>query len=602
MSNLFEFISLLITTLLILFIYLAIGKIKGKDQIKAAFNFCLICLLICCCGLLLQLSFSKYLNIPGIYFDYFVYIGTCFLPVAFLFTGIIFANTKITFKKRYLLLFIVPILSLIILWTNDYHNLFYQHYSVNIKESIYGGYKIIHDLYSYALLLIGMIYLIFYSIKNAGLFSKQSILICIGALIPLLINILATFGFINISIYITPISFGFTMIFFSLAIFKFSFLKVAPIALQRIVDRMSDAYLVLNEENKITDLNSTFTRIFNIPSSKLRNMDIFDLLKSSSEFQLDDLKLAEAIKKINGNSNTISFDEHFKKIDKYFHIEINGIYSKENFLGTLILLKDITQHTTDMQTIRNNQDMLIEKERLASLGQMIGGIAHNLKTPIMSIAGAAEGLSDLINEYDNSIEDPNVNFKDHHEIASDMREWIVKTKNYLEYMSDVITAVKGQAVNFADNTSNGFTVDELVKHVDILMKHELKNALIDLNTHVDVNLKTEVGGNINSLVQVVNNIISNAIQAYKGEPNKVIDFSLYKENNKLIVEIKDYAGGLPEDVKSKLFKEMVTTKGKNGTGLGLFMSYSNIRAHFNGNLRFESETGKGTAFFIEIPL
>lgn len=220
----------------------------------------------------------------------------------------------------------------------------------------------------------------------------------------------------------------------------------------------------------------------------------------------------------------------------------------------------------------------------------------------MSIAGAAEGLSDLINEYDNSIEDPKVNFKDHHEIASDMREWVSKTRVHLEYMSDVITAVKGQAVNFADNTSNGFTVDELVKHVDILMKHELKNALIDLNTHVDVNLKTEVGGNINSLVQVVNNIISNAIQAYKGEPNKTIDFSLYKENNKLIVEIKDYAGGLPEDVKSKLFKEMVTTKGKNGTGLGLFMSYSNIRAHFNGNLRFESETGKGTAFFIEIPL
>ena len=60
--------------------------------------------------------------------------------------------------------------------------------------------------------------------------------------------------------------------------------------------------------------------------------------------------------------------------------------------------------------------------------------------------------------------------------------------------------------------------------------------------------------------------------------------------------------GLPNSVKEKLFKEMITTKGKNGTGLGLFMSYSNIRAHFNGNIRFESEEGKGSTFYIELPI
>lgn len=76
--------------------------------------------------------------------------------------------------------------------------------------------------------------------------------------------------------------------------------------------------------------------------------------------------------------------------------------------------------------IKGNQDMLMEKERLASLGQLIGGISHNLKTPIMSISGAAEGLTDLINEYDASIGDPEVTNDDHHAIANDMREWITK--------------------------------------------------------------------------------------------------------------------------------------------------------------------------------
>ena len=75
----------------------------------------------------------------------------------------------------------------------------------------------------------------------------------------------------------------------------------------------------------------------------------------------------------------------------------------------------------------------------------------------------------------------------------------------------------------------------------------------------------------------------------------------YSENN-LVFTIQDYGSGIPKKVKDKLFKEMITTKGKNGTGLGLFMSYSNIRAHFNGNMTFESEEGKGTKFIITIPM
>lgn len=257
-----------------------------------------------------------------------------------------------------------------------------------------------------------------------------------------------------------------------------------------------------------------------------------------------------------------------------------------------------------MKTIKDNQDMLIEKERLASLGQMIGGIAHNLKTPIMSISGAAEGLSDLINEYDSSIEDPEVNFQDHHEIAGDMKEWIEKIKTHLSYMSDVITAIKGQAVAFSEQASNGFTIRELINYVDILMKHELKNALINLNTQANLDVNTSVKGNINSLVQVINNIISNAIQAYQsqGKTNENINFTIYRKNTNIVFEIEDFAGGLPEKVQEKLFKEMITTKGKNGTGLGLFMSYSNIRAHFSGNLRYKTEKGKGTSFYVEIPM
>ena len=133
------------------------------------------------------------------------------------------------------------------------------------------------------------------------------------------------------------------------------------------------------------------------------------------------------------------------------------------------------------------------------------------------------------------------------------------------------------------------------------MKHELKNALVDLDIHMLVDPSISIKGNINSFVQVLNNMISNAIQAYNGKQNQKIDFTIDRKGNDIQFSIQDYGSGIPDSVQDKLFKEMITTKGKNGTGLGLFMSYSNIRAHFNGNITFESKEGFGTKFIISIP-
>ena len=254
-----------------------------------------------------------------------------------------------------------------------------------------------------------------------------------------------------------------------------------------------------------------------------------------------------------------------------------------------------------MQNLEKNQNTLMERERLASLGQMIGGIAHNLKTPIMSIAGAADGLEDLITEYKESIDDPEVTKEDHHAIANDMSSWISKIRTYDSYMSDVITAVKGQAVNMNDEKPILFTVKELLNRVNILMKHELKNALVTLNIDYKVDENTQLVGNINSLVQVLNNLISNAIQSYNGKPNQTIDLVIDSKDDKLLISVIDHGSGIPKEVQAKLFTQMITTKGQKGTGLGLFMSYSTIKGHFKGDMNFESEVGKGTRFNIILP-
>ena len=110
-----------------------------------------------------------------------------------------------------------------------------------------------------------------------------------------------------------------------------------------------------------------------------------------------------------------------------------------------------------------------------------------------------------------------------------------------------------------------------------------------------------LNGNINSLVQVLNNLISNAIQSYNKQPNKSIDLSAKIEGNNITISVRDYGPGIPESVKNKLFKEMITTKGKEGTGLGVFMSYSMIKAKFNGDMKFKT-SNEGTEFIIYLPI
>ena len=581
----------------------SILKSKSKKQIKKIFSFNLICLLICTIGQITQILFSQKLGIKPIYFDYFVYIGTCFLPISVYFTGLSFENTKIQFKKKYIVLFIIPIISLLILWTNDYHHLFYKQYSTSIADTVYGPYMVIHNIYSYILLGLGIIYMLKFSIKNSGFFSKQSLLIVLGVSVPVIVNILGTFKIIPMSIYVTPITFTITIICCAIAIFKFQFLNVTPIALQKIVDRISDGYVVLDDNNVITDFNKTFLDIFKLSSDDIRSKNFIKLLQSKEVNRQAIVKIDKSIEKANETETTVSFEQHFSEIKKYFKIEITPINSDNTSLGTLFLFKDITQHKEDMETIRNNQDILMERERLAGLGQLIGGIAHNLKTPIMSIAGATQGLENLIKEYDESIDDPLVNSQDHHDIAKDMEAWIPKIRAHLEYMSDIITTVKGQAVaSLSTDDSEEFTISELVKRVNILMKHELKNAYIYLNILMKVDENTVIDGNVNVLVQVVNNIISNAIQAYDGKHDQNIQFEISQKENNMIFSITDFAGGLSKEVQDRLFKEMVTTKGKNGTGLGLYMSYSNIKAHFGGDITYKTEEGKGTTFNIVIPI
>ncbi len=594
-------ILLIIAVIFLFYMIRFLNKSEKKKNTVKLFTTIFKLMLLWNTALLLQNLLAKPLDIKPIYFDYIAYIGIIFLPVYLYLTARSFSNPKFKIKNYHMFLFIIPIISTVILWTNDFHNLFYTEYSILVNEATFGSYFNIHTFYTYVLIAISLIILLKHSIKQNHKISAQSLLFLLAIAAPVAINLVGMLNLMPVTIYMTPISFTISTLLIFIGIFKFDFLNINTIALNLIVNSISDSYIVLDQEMNITSCNKSFLDTFSINKKNFINKNIFSVIKSKEE--KDSLKIT--LELIASNNQTINIQKHYEEIDKYFSVDISPILKDDVLVGILIFLKDITQIEHDKIQIKNNQNMLIERERLASLGQMVGGIAHNLKTPIFSISGGLEGLGDLVTEFDESIEDDNVNDQDMHDIAKDMRTWITKLKGHTSYMSDVITAVKGQASKFADEQAVDFNVAELFQHVKLLMQHEIKHTLSTLNISNDVDDSIVINGNINSLVQVINNLISNSIEGYsKTNRDKIINLNAkYNEKyDSVIISVQDFGSGLPEIVQEKLFKEMITTKGKNGTGLGLFMSYSNIKAHFKGDMTFETEKDKGTTFFIKIPV
>ncbi len=598
------FLLVLTAIFFITFLAAIVQRMRNKQLIHRAFFVLMLTVLVWAVGALFMLADSLQNRPIQVWTVDLAYIGLILTPVAIFYVGIIYARTTLKLSPIHLLSLVVPTLSLILLLTNSRHHLFYRYYQYDqlTEAAALGPYFMIHTAYSYLCIFAGMLFLAYFSAKNAGFFSRQSIFIMSGVVISFVFNILVTFQVIDAAFHGTVIAFSLSCSLFYLAIFKFDFLSIVPIALQTVVDHISDSFLVFDQKDFLIDYNKPFVDTFASEIEISRKMSLDEMTKRVAKNE-SLYKLLSRFQKMIGQHKRLNIEQSLI-IDgktRHFSIEVTPLFNQGQFMSTIVLLKDITQIREAVESLQRNHEILMEKERLASLGQLIGGIAHNLKTPIMSISGGIEGIKDLVDEYRDSVGDSTVTPQDHREIAREMMVWIDKIKPHCAYMSDIITTVKGQAAQFNTTDEMAFTLDELIHRVDLLMKHELKRYHCILNVRYLTSNLIEMKGEINSLVQIFDNLIINALQSYNGQQGQV-DMTIQEQDNQITFELRDYGDGISETVKDKLFREMVTTKGKMGTGLGLYMSHATIRGKFGGRMWFESETGQGTTFFISLPI
>ena len=114
---------------------------------------------------------------------------------------------------------------------------------------------------------------------------------------------------------------------------------------------------------------------------------------------------------------------------RYYSVELTPVFIRGRLGGVIALFENVTSLKEEMQKEKENLSRELERQRLASLGQMIGSISHSMKTPIMAISGSTESLDNLVTEYETSIGDEEVTEEDHREIAGEMRDWIRKIRD-----------------------------------------------------------------------------------------------------------------------------------------------------------------------------
>lgn len=585
---------------LLIFTGIIILKITHKKQLHYSFLVSLLLVLLWLIGSFFETYMQEYYGYRTMKFGWLWGIGLSFVPISLLLNGNIFAKTEIKFNKRYMLLLIVPLITYIMILTNDTHQLFITKFGSFGDEIIYGKYFFVHSIYSYTCVMIGLYYFLYFSIKNAGFFSRQSILIFIGSMIPFIVNLLFTLKIVRLPSYATALSFSFCIIFYSLAILKYKFLNVLPIALQNVVDHISDSYIIINEDLEVIDYNKTFTDTFKGVIDIKRKDNLIHAVNSNDTANVESAKLHGYIKEAIENRKTVSFEKHIvaNNFDKHFLIEITPILSQDQLIGIIVLLKDITQHKKDLELIQQTQKQLVERERLASLGELAGGVAHDINSPLSAIQSGMYLIQKLTQKC-SSLLDNDVLSDDVKKCFQDIDKCIQTNNSASQKIVKIVNSVRNHTRNLSGENEQDFYIKDVVEDLKVLLNHQLKQNNCELE--ITEEERDLIKGDPGKLSQVLTNLVVNAMQAYDSNQGR-IEIKIGRKEENALIRVSDNAGGIPEAFRDGIFKNILTTKGTQGTGLGLYFSYSIITGHFGGDMWFESEEGKGTTFFILIPM
>jgi len=511
------------------------------------------------------------------------YIGISFGTLVWFIMVLQYTNRQAVLRKWVIaLLAVVPVLTFVSHYTNEWHHLFYKSMSLDESEgfplvSLVAGplYKL-HVAYAYILFFIGM-GLLFLMYKNSeSPFRKQIALMMIGSCGPYAITGIYLSGMLNTPIDISPFGFLFSGVFYLWAIYQTNLLKLAPLALQKVFESMKDAVIVFDLDNRITNFNQSARQIIRGLSEK----KVIGQSAAHIFHQYPDL--LEKIMKVPSVENKVTISGS----SEFYDVYVSYVRDRsQKPVGKMLLLSDVTETVLVEEMLRTNARQLSELN--AFKDKMFTVVAHDIRNPLAVLVNLMELLRDemlVCGQY-------------HKEIVHEMELQIQNTFSLAESLLDWFRSQR-EGMMFNPVICN---LSQAVQaNVSLLNVHSAGKRI---QIHTSFSNDTFVYADKSMLDLIIRNLLTNAIKFSDYGGN--IQISGAQTEDEVVISVRNIVkGGSPDQMNRLLQNDdpvsQMGTAGERGTGLGLALCKEFVRMN-GGAIWVESTPDRGSMVSFSVP-
>ncbi|ULH17614.1 PAS domain S-box protein (plasmid) [Deinococcus sp. KNUC1210] len=293
--------------------------------------------------------------------------------------------------------------------------------------------------------------------------------------------------------------------------------------------------------------------------------------------------------------------DHVRKDGSVFPVEVHLTLIEVGGRRMMLSVeRDITERRAAEAALTASQQQVLSSERLASLGRLTAGLAHEINTPLAATMNCHRILQTLLSEYQQSIGNPEVTDTDHREIAAEALQALQEAGRTTARIGEFIRQMRGHTRDSAGGTSV-FDVFRLASDTLAMVAHEARSASVALELERPHNAVT-LSGDPGRFTQVLTNLVINAIHACEDQPRRGRVLVRLVGTDPLRLEVEDNGHGMSAEVMGRIFQPMFTTKGVGrGTGLGLSIVRDIMEGQFGGTISVMSQPNHGTTFTAAFP-
>ncbi len=284
------------------------------------------------------------------------YIGVVAVPTLFLIFTLIFTHQETLLTRHIVLfLFVEPILTLGLLWTNQFHAFVFRPVNpldlatVPVIQLTHGPWYFVNVIYSYIVILIGLLTLLYAMMRAGPLLKNQYLTILLASVIPWGTSVYVEYTGFASHVDWTPVMFGLSSILFTYSVFRNRFMDIIPVARSRLIESMSDGILVLDMQNRVVDINPAMETMLGHKPTSLIGKGVSDILKAWMD-QTDSVLIGDKTRIELRLPNSPS---------RYLDLRVTPLHdARENVTGRLMVFRDVTDRKQAEKKLRLANDQL----------------------------------------------------------------------------------------------------------------------------------------------------------------------------------------------------------------------------------------------------